>query len=129
MSRAEKKNQFYPQNQALVNGPAGCTRWRQRPRQDGALQARIQNSARFTDWKGIRIRIDSCTLRTLDLGRFEALALQRFPTYIPTKVLPKPLEAPDHMQLSVGEMLSEAIRNEADYILPVVVPFVSDFLL
>jgi hypothetical protein len=129
MSRVEKKNQFYPQNQALVNGPqaapaggAAASTGRSAPGPDS-------NSARFTDWKGIRIRIDSCTLRTLDLGRFEALALQRFPTYIPTKVLPKPLEAPDHMQLSVGEMLSEAIRNEADYILPVVVPFVSDFLL
>ena len=48
---------------------------------------------------------------------------------VATKILPQTLQAPDHVQLPVGKVFEEAVTHKPDDILPVVVAFVSDFLL
>src|SRR5712692_8742091 len=64
---------------------------------------------------------DSCGLKSFPFhGR---------PNVVAAQVLPKALEPPDHMQLAVGKMFQKAATHEPRYILPVVVPFVGDFLL
>ena len=48
---------------------------------------------------------------------------------VAAEILPKPLQAPDHVQLAVGKMFEEAIAYETDHVFPVVIALVGDFLL
>src|SRR5260370_29687449 len=69
------------------------------------------------------------SLPCLPLLIFQPLSSQRSPNQISPQVLPKALQSPDHMQLPVRKMLQEAIADEPGDILPIVVAFVSQFLL
>ena len=58
-----------------------------------------------------------------------ALLLQRSPGHVASQILPEALQSPDHMQLPIRKMFQEAITDEPRDILPIVVAFVSQFLL
>src|SRR5260370_31043438 len=58
-----------------------------------------------------------------------ALSLQRSPGHVASQILPEALQSPDHMQLPIRKMFQEAIADEPRDILPIVVAFVSQFLL
>src|SRR5260370_976164 len=61
--------------------------------------------------------------------RRKPLAGNRSPNVVAAQGLPEALQPPDHVQLPVGKMLQKAVTHEPHNILPVVVPFVGDFLL
>src|SRR5581483_8666684 len=59
----------------------------------------------------------------------EANSLERLPRDIATHILPQALQAPDHLQLPVWEMLQEAEADETHDVPPVVVTPVRDLFL
>src|ERR1700751_30003 len=59
----------------------------------------------------------------------QALPLHGLPRHVSPQILPQTLQAPDHVQLTVGKMLEKTAADESRHILPIVIALVGDLFL
>src|SRR6266446_33103 len=70
-----------------------------------------------------------CGGSSANAGGLQPFALEQAPGIIAVKVLPDPLQPPEHMHLPVRKMFEKTVADQAHHVLPVVVALVGDFFL